>query len=119
MFKDMKAILDERAQHYNCSFSVAIKSPNLDGGKVHTIATGAVNEMTKFAWGSITKMWTGASIMQLVSKGVLKIDEPAAPHIDAQLSAMKRSGFPGMANFSRLADLYGSAVNNVTIRNLL
>jgi hypothetical protein len=119
MLKDVQELVDARAKAYNCSFSVALKSPLLDGGKVHVVAGGGAETSSKFAWGSITKMWTGASIMQLVSSGVLELDEPAAPHVDAQLAEMKKISFPGMESFSKLADLYGDEVNTVTIRNLL
>jgi len=84
-----------------------------------TLSTADATASSRFAWGSITKMWTGASIMQLVAKGSLKLDEPFAPHVDAQLADMKRVGFPGMDSFSKVSDLWGDAVNAVTIRNLL
>merc|ERR1712196_467486 len=115
--KDLQAIINARAEAYNCSFSVAVKSPSLR----HTlrVASSGVSTESKFAWGSITKMWTGASIMQLVSKGILSLSEPAAPHVDAQLAAMKAMGFPGMQKFSKLSDLYGPDVEIVTIRDLL
>ena len=119
MLKDVQQLVDARAKAYNCSFSVALKSPSLDGGKVHVVAAGGAEIDSKFAWGSITKMWTGASIMQLVANGVLSLEEPAAPHVDAQLAAMKKISFPGMDGFSKLSDLYGEDVNKVTIRNLL
>ena len=119
MLKDVQQQLDLSAKEFNCSFSVALKSPLLDGGKVHVVASGGARTDSKFAWGSITKMWTGASIMQLVAKGELSLDEPAAPHVDAQLAQMKKVSFPGMEGFSTLADLFGVDVNNVTIRNLL
>jgi len=64
-------------------------------------------------------MWTGASIMQLVAEGKLALDEPMAPMVNAQLAAMKKAGFPGMDSFSVVSDLWGDAVNAVTVRNLL
>ena len=65
-------------------------------------------------------MWTGASIMQLVAKGKLKLDEPIAALVDRQFVVMKESGlFPSMHNFSTLADLYGPEVSQVTLHDLL
>merc|ERR1712159_698975 len=64
-------------------------------------------------------MWTGASIMQLVASGKLKLNEPVAPLVDAQLAAMSKIKFPGMGNFSKMSDLWGDGVNAVTLRNLL
>ena len=66
MIKDIQAIINARAEAYNCSFSVAIKTPGID--TTLSLASPGVSTDTKFAWGSITKMWTGASIMQLVAK---------------------------------------------------
>lgn len=56
--------------------------------------------------------------MQLVARGELKLDEPFAPYVDAQFAAMKKIGFAGM-NFSKVSDLWGPHVENVTIRELL
>jgi CubicO group peptidase (beta-lactamase class C family) len=116
LMQDLQASVDAHARSYNCSFSVAIKGPAL--GETIMVASRDVTTESRFAWGSITKMWTGASIMQLVAKGKLKLDEPFAPYVDAQLAEMKRIKFPGM-NFSKVSDLWGPEVNKVTIRNLL
>lgn len=117
LHKDLQDIVDLRAEKYNCTFSVAVKAP---GMPILTIQSGAgVDDTTKYAWGSITKMWTGASIMQLVAQGKLDLKEPVAPIIDAQFAAMKKMGFPGMENFTKLSDLFGAEVNTVTLRNLL
>jgi hypothetical protein len=138
MIKDVQAIVDHSAVKYNCSFSVAVKAPKLPS--TLTWAAGGATTDSKFAWGSITKMWTGssavgsalptrqtpgacvshagASIMQLVASGALTLDTPAAPIVDAQLAAMKKINFPGL-NFTTLAELYGPDVGKVTIHNLL
>lgn len=117
LLEDLRVIVEERAREYNCSFSAAVKIPGLAAPLAVASGMGASAE-TKFAWGSITKMWTGASIMQLVASGAFKLDAPAAPLIDAQLAAMKAGPFPGMS-FARLADLWGPNVSRVTVRNLL
>lgn len=84
-----------------------------------TFASSDITTDTKFAWGSITKMWTGASIMQLVARGDLSLDEAMAPYVDDLFASMKESGaWPNMS-FERLADLYGPKVADVTIRHLL
>jgi len=116
LMKDLQAIVEERASKYNCSFSIAVKSPTL--GDTVKVASHDITTESRFAWGSITKMWTGASIMQLVAAGKLKLDEPFAPYVDAQFAAMKKINFPGMT-FTKASDLWGPKVNEVTIRNLL
>lgn len=113
---DIQAILEAHAKTYNCSFSIAARSPAL--GATLSVASHDITTESKFAWGSITKMWTGASIMQLVARGELKMDEPFAPYVDAQFAAMKKVSFPGM-NFTKASDLWGPDVEKVTIRNLL
>lgn len=113
---DLQQIVEESARKYNCTFSVGVKIPAL--GAALSFSSAGAQPSTKFAWGSVTKMWTGASIMQLVARGALKLNETAAPHIDAQLAAMKAGPFPKM-NFTKLADLYGPEVADVTIHDLL
>jgi len=118
--EDLQKIVDMHAESYNCTFSISIRSPDF-GDIPLAFSSGdfGVTPSTKFAWGSITKMWTGASIMQLVARGKLRLKEKASTIVDPILKQMKSSGsFPDM-NFSSLSDLYGDEVNKVTIENLL
>merc|ERR1711871_395492 len=89
--KDIATFLEEHSATYNCSFSIAVKTPSIP--QVITAASRSTTE-DKFAWGSITKMWTGASIMQLVASGKLSLTDPIAPIVDAQLAAMASSHIP-------------------------
>lgn len=123
MKKDVQKIVEARSKKWNCSFSIAIKTPAIPGPALTFVAGGeekGVTAESNFAFGSITKMWTGASIMQLVAKNVLSLEQKAAPLADAQLAAMKKSGtkYPHF-EFSKLSDLWGPEVEDVTIRNLL
>jgi len=113
---DLQAIAESRAVEYNCSFSVSAFSPSLGG--TLTAASAGVAPDRKFVWGSITKMFTGASVMQLVSRGDLSLGESFAPYVNAQFAAMRKIGLPGM-NFSTVSDLWGPEVDKVTIRDLL
>jgi CubicO group peptidase (beta-lactamase class C family) len=115
--KDVQAIVDASSAKYNCSFSVAVKNPGL--GLLSWDSGDGLTEDSRFAWGSITKMWTGASIMQLVAEDTLELEQKIAPVVDAQLKLMKEAGFPGMTNWSTLEDLYGPEVAGVTLHNLL
>jgi len=111
--------VNDRADKYNCTFSVAIAGKSFEESLTIVAGDSSANESTKFAWGSITKMWTGASIMQLVSRGSFGLDDKAAPMADAAIEAARALGtFPGL-NFSRLSDLYGPLVEEVTVHNLL
>lgn len=118
MKKDIQAIVEARGVKYNCSFSVAVKTPSL--GSALTWATGdGVTTSSKFAWGSITKMWTGVSIMQLVEKGVFGLEDKVAPFADAQLAKMKATGKFPKQTFSKLSDLFGPEVDEVNFHNVL
>jgi len=90
--KDLQAIVAARSEHWNCSFSVSIKS----GGLVVNAAapSDGASVQSKFAWGSITKMWTAASIMQFVAQKKLSLTQPVAPLLDAQFKKMKAIDFP-------------------------
>lgn len=123
MKRDVDAIVKAHGESYDCLFSVAVRSPSLGERALTFVSNASIDEKTNFAWGSITKMWTGASIMQLVADGTLSLDDKIAPLADAQIAAMKTvddgKAFPGLANFSKLSDLYGDDVEEVTLRNLL
>ena len=67
--KDLQQIVAARAAHWNCTFSVAAFGPSALGDAPIALASAGAEVTDKFAWGSITKVWTGASIMQLVAQG--------------------------------------------------
>lgn len=117
--KDLQQIVAARAAHWNCTFSVAAFGPSALGSAPVALASDQSSVTEKFAWGSITKMWTGASIMQLVAQGKLDLHQPVAPIIDAQLESMVKIKFPGMDSFKKMSDLWGDQVNTVTLRDLL
>jgi len=117
--KDLQQIVAARAAHWNCTFSVAAFGPSALGDAPMSLASTGADVTDKFAWGSITKMWTGASIMQLVAQGKLDLHQPVAPIIDAQLAAMAKIKFPGMESFNKMSDLWGAQVETVTLRDLL
>ena len=63
-----------------------------------------------YVWGSTTKMFTAAAVMQLVDQGLVNLDDSAASHIDPFLLKM---------NGTRLSDLLGKKVDKVLVRHLL
>jgi len=117
--EDIQKIVDLHAEAYNATFSIAIRGSSL-GEDPLAFSSGdfGVTTHTNFAWGSITKMWTGASIMQLVARGKIQMKQKISPIVDPILKKMKESAFSNM-NFSSLSDLYGKDVDTVTIENLL
>eukprot|EP00301_Raphidiophrys_heterophryoidea_P027517 c9693_g1_i1.p1 GENE.c9693_g1_i1~~c9693_g1_i1.p1 ORF type:complete len:486 (-),score=125.91 c9693_g1_i1:119-1504(-) len=118
LYQDLQSIVDQRAKSYNCSYSVAIQLVN---GTTIPIVSGSVdgepvtksNQVTPddlFVWGSVTKVWTGAAVMRLADQGLISLDEPAFTYVDPMLK---------QSMGANMADLFGSQVNAVTIRQLL
>ena len=79
----LKAIAADRGDHYKCKIGIGVQSSTLS---LAATSDGDVDE--RFVWGSVTKLLTGSGILRQVEKGNLKLDGPAAPHIDPVLSAL-------------------------------
>jgi len=116
------AIVEHEAAKYNASFSLAFQM----GDQVSAAAAGVVDPAgtraavdDKYAWGSITKMATGASILKLVADGALALDDRMAPRVDSFLA--KLSARPDWnETWSTVGELWGVAnVSKTTIRDLL
>lgn len=82
----MQDLLDDLAAKHSvvgASLAVAV------GDDVTTVATGLLNRHTGhhatpesvFQIGSITKVWTGTLVMQLVEEGLVSLDDPIAAHL--------------------------------------
>jgi hypothetical protein len=93
------------------------------------VASGVINEAGQaastsdiYAWGSVTKTFTGAAIMKHVAAGRLSLDEAAAPHVDAMLRAA-RYPYNMESLFSAdqwaVAPAHQYSASNITIRHLL
>ena len=61
-------------------------------------------------FGSVTKMYTAASVLRLVEQGLVSLDDQAMAHIDPILRAQ---------NASSMVELFGPSAVNVTVRHLL
>ena len=110
------------AEKYKCAVSVALVKDDAAKGFKAAVAGGVIDVApdvtdmsgtpTKtsddFVWGSVTKVLTGSSILRLVTKGVIKLDDYAAQYIDPFMKAMKEKN-PAQ-NFSSMADLFGPEV---------
>jgi len=66
----------------------------------------------KFAWGSTTKVQTAVSILQLVEKGMVKLDDSIVTHADDYVLWLSGGS-------TSLVSLFGPQIHNVTIRLLL
>ena len=96
---DLRSITDQSAAKYNCSVSLAVRSRAL----FVTAASGVVDGKDKaarasdpYAWGSVTKTFTGAAIMKHVAEGRLSLDEAAAPPSKVAACLMMRTHMRGV-----------------------
>jgi hypothetical protein len=89
---------------HNGSEHFSIPLGTRDGGITPSRSTDIVPA------GSLAKPFTAVGVMQLVERGLVGLDDPIPPHIDTFLHA---------SNGTTLEELWGPAVNNVTIRMLL
>ncbi|CAJ1332585.1 unnamed protein product, partial [Effrenium voratum] len=82
----------KKSAEYNCSISIAVRT--LQGSAA--VASGVSNfeegwkakDTDLYAWGSVTKMFTAASIMKLVGSGHFRLDDEIAPLVDTFLAKM-------------------------------
>ena len=109
-------IINELGQHYNTSVQYGFRSGDtlvsLAAGPEDRATGAPVQPTSLIPLGSITKSWTAVSVMQLVEKGVIGLDDPAHIHADPFL---KRE------NGTTLLDLWAGdeTIHNVTVHMLL
>lgn len=121
----LQSTLQDAAQKtsdkYNCSVSIALQTA--DGavaaarGVVDFSSGTSAHPSDKYAWGSVTKMLTAASIVKLISQGAFTLDSKVAPLVDPLLARTSRES-PGV-NVSSVEELWGDSIKDVTIRELL
>ena len=114
----LQPILDNVARTYECGVGVGVR---LSDGTALSLASGSTDGKARLArpsdrwvWGSVTKLLTGASVLRLVEEGRLALNDTIVSHVDPILAA-QRAAAPSAMNFSSLAELYGDAVNAVTV----
>jgi len=69
-----------------------------------------VQDQDVYVWGSITKMFTGPAVLQLVEQGVVSLNDPISMHVDPFLMKV---------NNSKLIDHFGDGINDVLVHHLL
>jgi CubicO group peptidase (beta-lactamase class C family) len=98
----LEAIAEAKSSQYDCRISIAIEA-----GSGLSLSAGSPGD---FVWGSVTKLATGAALMQLVAAGKVTLDEPIFPHIDPGLAAL---------GLGSMAFLFGAEARLVSLRHLL
>eukprot|EP00947_MAST-08B_sp_MAST-8B-sp1_P006245 g6245.t1 len=114
---ELQRLVDELATSHKRVLQVAYKSATED----LSVAAGTVNLSStisrpattddRFLFGSGTKAFTAASVLRLVDRGIVKLDDPLAKHLDPL--------FASCCNTS-LAALFGAAnASKVTVDHVL
>ena len=65
----------------------------------------------RYAWGSITKMVTGVSIIRLANEGHFHLDDHVAPILDAYFKSQGRGNMT-------MVGMFGPDAEHITIRQL-
>eukprot|EP00037_Helgoeca_nana_P000560 m.22240 g.22240 ORF g.22240 m.22240 type:complete len:452 (-) comp10683_c0_seq2:2082-3437(-) len=89
---------------------VAVAAGFTDSGLGMGTPTRAAVPDDLYVWGSITKMFTGPAILELVTKGVISLDDPITMHVDPLLRKL---------NGTTLEDKFGPPIKEVKIHHLL
>ena len=108
-------ILEEAVKEYNCTFGIAFKSKNVTAQVTsgYTMPGHETQIHDKWVWGSVTKVVTGSTVLQLVNKGKISLQDKLPHLVDPFFAKVKPF------NFSTCEDLWGPEVYNVTVRDLL
>ena len=81
--KDRLAAVDARVAELPKLGDVAVVLESVDGSLRHTHSTGGLDPDSRFAAGSVTKLFTHAIIFHLIDDGVLSYDTPVESRVAA------------------------------------
>jgi CubicO group peptidase (beta-lactamase class C family) len=98
----LQVIADTKSAEYDCLINIAVESASS-----LSLSAGSPGA---FAWGSVTKLATGAALLQLVAAGKVTLDEPVFPYVDAGLASL---------GLGPMASLFGAEARLVSLRHLL
>ena len=101
----LRAIATDRAKAYSCKIAIGVQT----GSQSLSAASDGGAEEELYVWGSVTKMLTGSGVLRAVERGMLKLDAPAAPHIDPMLAAL---------GLGSMTDLFGADASQITPHHL-
>lgn len=115
----LQRVAGEMHRKYNMSIAAGFHSPlaSFSVAAGYTDAGLGMGQPTRralaedvYVWGSTTKMFTGAALLQLVERGAVGLDDPVTWHVDPVLLQL---------NGTRLVDRFGPAIEAVQVRHLL
>ena len=86
---DLQSYIDAASAQINGSASVAIRASSIQmalaSGFVDSDKKTPATTSDKYAWGSVTKTFTGAAILKLVQQGLLSLDDRVHQFVDPVL----------------------------------
>jgi len=99
-----------KAQQYGCEIGLAFHGTIAGMPHETTIFSGGVDASTRWAWGSVTKQFTGALVLQRVEQRLFdSLDAPAHDYVDPQLAKL---------GLGSMAALFGPQAETITLRQL-
>ncbi|CAE7186739.1 unnamed protein product [Symbiodinium pilosum] len=114
-------VAKKKSAEYNCSISIAVRtsegSAQAAAGITNFEAGQKALATDLYPWGSVTKMFTAASIMKLVAAGAFRLDDEIAPLVDTVLKKMAAKD--PKQNFTSVEELWGANAAKTTLRELL
>lgn len=87
---NLQEIADVEAKKYDCVVNIAVRGDDgltvavsADGESQRGLVDGTpATPLSNFAWGSVTKMVTGVTIIRLANEGHFDLDDTVAPILD-------------------------------------
>lgn len=123
----LQRVADRIHTQYNCSVATAFHSEHAsvaaaagftDAGLGLGIPSRRARADDMYVWGSTTKIWTGPAVLQLVERGLVRLEDPIGMHIDpifVKLTERRSANGTGTS----MRDHFGAWIDNVTIHDLL
>lgn len=119
--QSLQEIANAESLKWNCSYSISFYSASGAVSVAAGIIDGherAAQPTDNYAWGSVTKVLTGSSILRLVGEGKFGLDDEVAPLVDPFLAKLAKAN--PKQGFSSMAELWGAQnVSGTTVRQLL
>ena len=102
----LRDIANARAHHYQCKIAIGVQTAT----DAYSVGSNNVDaERDTFAWGSVTKLLTGAAVLRAAERAQLDLDAPVYPLVDPQLNAL---------GIGPMSLLFGDDAKLITTRHL-
>ena len=111
---DLRASIEQavqlKAQQYGCEIGLAFHGSIAGVPHETAVFSSGADAATRWAWGSVTKQFTGALLLQRVEQHSFEsLDDAAHRYVDPQLSKL---------GLGSMAALFGPEAKMITLRQL-